>query len=462
MEPGKPVFWYQGLFLQPQHFQQFDLYIQSLVFPLQTYLQSNFWGICRMQVHQAAFKNLTFEIVEGEFIFPDGTWTIFPGNSVIQPRSLKTEELEAGIPFKVYLGLRRWSRISENVSILDNIDNLHSVGTRFISRAEPEEVKDVHQGGPSGHVKFINYVLKIFLENELDKMNDYLMFPIAQLEYDGEQIKVSRNFVPPSVSISSSEVLQQILQNICEQITSSCRKLEEYKTPKEIQTSEIETSYIIYLLALRSLNRYVPLLHHVTAVNNIHPWHVYGLLRQIIGELSTFTNRIDALGRLIDGTQLLPDYNHENLSSCFVEAQTLIGELLSAISIGPEKIVHLEREGDYFKAQIPEEVFENRNVFYLVVRTAESQSKVLEVMQHVAKVSSIDFMEILITRSLSGIPLEYSLIPPPGLPTRPNSFYFKLDQTHQQWLEIQKNQSICLYWIKAPKDTQAELIVLRK
>ena len=33
-EPRKPVFWYQGLFLQPQHFQQADLYNQSTLAPL--------------------------------------------------------------------------------------------------------------------------------------------------------------------------------------------------------------------------------------------------------------------------------------------------------------------------------------------------------------------------------------------------------------------------------------------
>jgi len=462
MEPFKPVFWYQGLFLQPQHFQQLDLYFQSLLFPLQKYQQPYFWGVCRIQFHQASLKIHTFDLSEGEFIFPDGTWTIFPGNTVIKPRTLRVEELKTGLPFKVYLGLRKWDHVNENVSLMERSDDLHAVGTRFVSQSEPEEIKDLHQGGPPAHVKLMNYVLKIFFENEIEELGHYHLMPVAQFEYDGEEINISRNFVPPTITISSSEVLQHIIQNVREQITSRCRKLEEYKSPKEIQSSEFESSYIVYLLALRSLNRYVPTLYHLTDLADIHPWYVYGLLRQIIGELSTFTDRIDSLGRLMDGSELLPEYNHENLGSCFLEAQSLIGELLGAITIGPESIIRLGREGDYFKAQIPEEVFENRNVFYLVVRTAESQSKVLEVMQHVAKVSSIDFMQTIIARSLSGISLEYSLVPPPGLPIRPNSFYFKLEQTHQQWVEIQKSQSICLYWNKAPKDTQAEIVVLRK
>ena len=462
MEPVKPVFWYQGLFLQPQHFQQNDIYIQSLLSPLRKYQQPYFWGVCRLEIQEKTLKNLTFELTQGEFIFQDGTWLVLPGNAVIQPRILSKEKLEVGRPFKVYLGLSKLNHTKGNVSVISQPDKLGKIGTRFVSEIDPAEVKDLHQGGQSAPVKLMNYALKIFWENEIENLGDYYLLPVAELEYNEDEITVSRNFVPPLVTVSASETIKQIIQNIREQVTSRCRKLEEYKSPREMQTSEFESTYIVYMLALRSLNRYVSQLYHLTEIPDVHPWQLYGLLRQIIGELSTFTDRIDSLGRLMDGTELLPEYNHENLKTCFEEAQTLIGELLSEIIIGPESIIHLSRKGGYFKASIPLETFKERNVFYLVLRTAEKQDKVLDVMQNIAKVSSVEYMPTLIGRALPGISLEYSLIPPPGLPTRPNSFYFKLDHSHPQWIEIQKSQSICLYWSKAPKDTKAEIIVLRK
>ena len=462
MEPVKPVFWYQGLFLQPQHFQQYDVYFQSLLKPLFTHLQPYFWGVYTYNIQEASLANQTFVISRGEFLFQDGTWISIPGNTVAQSRNINKEELEAGKPFKVYLGLRKWDHHKENVSILENHDDLSIVGTRFISGIDPENVKDIHQGGKSAHVKLLQYVLKVFWENETDNLPDYHLIPVAELVYDEDEIILSRDFIPPVISVASSDALQQILHNIREQITSRCRKLEEYKSPREMQTSEIDTTYIIYLMALRSLNRYVPLLHHMTETPDIHPWTVYGLIRQIIGELSTFTNRIDSLGKLIDGTSLLSDYDHENLRRCYDEAQTLVGELLSAIVIGPENIIRLIRDGYYFKAQIPQETFEKNTVFYLGLRTAENQSKVLESMKNIAKVSSSDYMMTLVGRALPGISLEYSLVSPPGLPTRPNSYYFKINQSDPQWVEIQKSQDICLYWQHAPKDTQADIIVLRK
>ena len=462
MEPFKPVFWYQGLFLQPQHFQQSDLYFQSLLSPLIKYQQPHFWGICRMRLQESALKNLTVSIDEGEFIFQDGTWASCPGNAIIQSRSLNQDTLEAGRPFKVYLGLHKMDTRSANVSLIEKSGDLTSTGTRFISRTEPEVVNDIYQTGQSEHIKLLNYALKIFWESENEKLGDYHLLPVAELVYDEDEVKLTRSFIPPTVCVSGSEILKQYIQNIREHVTSRCHKLEEFKSPRDIQTSELDPGYILYMLALRSLNRYVPLFYHLTETPDIHPWHVFGLLRQIIGELSTFTDRVDAMGKLMDGTELLPEYDHENLFNCFNEAQTLISELLSGIIIGPESIIRLERDGGYFKSDIPVDLFEGRYTFYLALVTAENQNKVLDVMKNIAKVSSIEHMQILVGRALPGLPIEYSLIAPPGLPTRPNSYFFKIDQTHPQWVEIKKSQSICLFWDQAPKDTKAEIIVLRR
>ncbi|MBN1290595.1 MAG: type VI secretion system baseplate subunit TssK [Candidatus Latescibacteria bacterium] len=462
MEPVKPVFWYQGLFLQPQHFQQFDLYLQSLFSPIINHQQPYFWGVCGIVIQGTALKNHTLSIDKGEFIFQDGTWTVFPGNSIIQSRSLNLDSLEAGRPFKVYLGLHKLDYQNENVSVIGESGDSSLKGTRFVTHAEPEIVNDLYQNGRAEHIKLLNYDLKIFWESEKAELGDYYLIPVAELVYDEGQLTLSRNFIPPMVCVSGSEILKQHIHNIREHITSRCHKLEEFKSPREIQTSELDPGYILYILALRSLNRYVPYFHHLTEIPDIHPWYVYGLLRQIIGELSTFTDRVDALGKLMDGTQLLPEYDHEHLFNCFDEAQTLISELLSGIIIGPESIIRLERENGYFKSDIPVDLFEGRYIFYLELITAENQNKVLEAMKNIAKISSIENMKILVGRALPGIPLEYSLIAPPGLPTRPNSYFFKIDQTHSQWVEIQKSQNICLFWDQAPKDTKAEIIVLRK
>lgn len=457
----KPLFWHQGLFLQPQHLQYLDLYFQSLLSPVLEYQHPYFWGAVGMEINKTTLGNRTFELLKGKFLFQDGTGVVFPGNCVIKPRSFDEAWVEAEKPFTVFLGLRKFSQEAQNVTVLPQLDDVSGVTSRFVTTENPEEMVDMHRSGPPAQVKRMHYVLKIFWENELEELNNYHLMPLAQLERDGEEIKFSDKFIPPAISMSGSDELIKIIKDIRDQVTSRCRQLEEYKSPREIQSTDFESGYMIYLLALRSLNRFVPVLFHLTETPNIHPWVYYGIIRQLIGELSTFSEDIGATGELFDGTKVLPQYDHQNLGACFSAVRDLVSNMLNRIIIGPEHIIRLKRDGDYFAGEIPANAFDSRNVFYLVVRTDVEPDKVPETIQAIAKLSSSEHIGTLISRALHGINLEQSPVPPPGLPRRPNSFYFKIDHYSSQWAEVQRSQNISLYWDTAPEDVVAQIVVLR-
>lgn len=461
-EPRRPIFWYQGLFLQPQHFQQIGLYIQSLFTPLLNYSQPYFWGACQLQLNAAAISNHAFEIEQGEFIFPDGSWVKYPGNAVLQSYPLDSAKPDQNGSFTVYVGLRKMNPAGENISVIGQNEDLTRIGTRFVTDVSPDEVPDLFKEGPLAEIRYMTFVLKIFLEHEIAALGDYQLMPVARLEFDGKNYKLARNFVPPTVLLGTSTVLLPILRNIQEQVAARCRLLEEYKCPRGSQSIEPEGSSVFSLLALRSLNRYLPLLNHVVETPTVHPWQAYGLLRQIIGELSSFTDRINALGRLTDGTALLPAYDHENLWYCFDQARTLIGELLEALVIGPEDIIDLVRAGESFSAHLPLKVLDSQNIFYLLVRASGDAAQIRHQLQFLAKVGSSEQVPHLVNRALPGIPMEFHAVPPPGLPKRANSFCYRLDRRNALWQDIQRSQNFCLYWDAAPEDAAAELVILHK
>jgi len=284
MDTQRPLFWHQGLFLQPQHFQLLDLSFQSLLIPFNQFLQPYFWGVGEWEVQRGALANRTFNILKGEFLFPDGTYAAWPGNALIEARSFQEAWMEGGKPFTVYVGLKKFNYNGENVTILPKLENVAEVTTRFVTIADPEEVKDLHAGGPEGKVKRLYYVLKIFWETELAQLGDYILIPFAQLERVGAEIKLAEKFIPPALSLTSSETLQNMVREIRDQLAGRGHQLEEYKRERGIHTAEFGTRDMGYLLALRSLNRYIPMLVHFTEVPQVHPWLVYGILRQIVGE----------------------------------------------------------------------------------------------------------------------------------------------------------------------------------
>lgn len=456
----RPLFWHQGLFLQPQHFQLLDLSFRSLLIPFHSFIEPYFWGLGEIEIQKAALGRKVFNLLKGNFLFPDGTHTVFPGNAFIEARPFEEAWIEGGKPLSVFIGLKKWNEAGENVTILEKLEKVTGITSRFVTTPDPEEIMDLHSGGSQGQVKRLYYVLKIFWETEKDQLGDYILIPIAKLERMGEEIVLSEHFVPPCLTISSSEPLIKLVKEVRDQIAARGRQLEEYKTQRGIQTAEFGARDMVYLLALRSLNRYVPILFHFTEVQQIHPWAAYGALRQLIGELSSFSERVNVMGELADGTAVLPNYDHLKLWECFSAAQSLISQLLDEITAGPEYIIRLIFDGTYFAAELKPAIFEGHNRYYLVLKTEEDPKFVLQSLETIVKLSSREHLPILIARALPGIGLEHLPVPPQELPRRAHSIYLAVDHHDDQWAMVNRGHNIALYWDSSPEDLEAELMVV--
>lgn len=456
----RPFFWHQGLFLQPQHFQLQDRYIQSLTKPLQTYIQPHFWGVGNLQIQDAALGNLSLQVLKGQFQFPDGSFVSLPDNGLIDPRSFSEDWIEGGKPFGILLGLRKWNPSGENVTVLSSLDTVSDVSTRFVTTTEPEEAQDLYQGGASAQIKRLYYVLKIFWESEEEQLGDYELIPLAQLLRQGEQIVRSERFYPPCLSIDATRPLMKLVTEIRDQLASRAHLLEAYKRERGIHTAEFGAQDTIFLLALRSLNRYVPLLFQITEARDVHPWTVYGLLRQIIGELSSFSETVNVLGEYEDGTVNVPPYNHRKLHTCFLSAQNILLRLLDEITAGPEYMLELIYDGTYYSGELSMSMFDAHNRFYLVLATEHDPGRVLQSFTGLAKIGSRESLPLLIARALPGVKVKPLETPPQELPRRPGSLYFQIDHHGELWQQVQNSNQLAIFWDEAPDDIKAELMVV--
>ena len=457
---AKPLFWHQGLFLQPHHFQLNDRYTKSLMDPWYAFMAPHFWGVGKFGLHESALANHVFDVKAGEFMFPDNAHVIIGENAVVQPRSFERDWADGGRSFGVYLGLKKFDESGENVSVLKDFNDLSQVSSRFISLTAPEQMADLHGNGPMADVKQMQFLIKIFWETEIDHQGEYQLIPIARLKRNLEDILVCQDFIFPCLAISGSEVLSGIVREVKDQLFSKTRQLEAVKRSKGVHTAEFGSRDMVYMLALRSLNRYVPLLTHLTATAQSHPWTIYGVLRQIVGELSSFSADISATGELEDGTALLAEYDHQKLWDCFTGAQHLITRLLDEITSGPEYMIPLHFDGTYFVADLLPKIFEGKNRFYLVLESEENKDAIVESMRHIAKFSARESLPILIAQSLPGVKLEPLDIIPQELPRKSGSVYFQIDHHGKQWEPVTARNNMALYWDTAPGDLKVELMVV--
>ena len=461
MDNNKPVFWHQGLFLQPQHFQMAERYQQSLLYPYQAFQQPHFWGVCSLEMQSASLNHRACEVEQCDLIFPDGTFVSVPDNGVVTPRSFDTEWVDPDKPFTIYLAIHKFNKFGDNVTIVSEISDLNDINTRFVSTANPEDIKDMYVEGPEAQIKFLRHVVKIVFDNEKDDMNDYELIPIAQVIRDGDAIMYNRHFVPPTVTLNAVPELARLVKDVRDEIMGRALQLSSYKAPVHAKKG-FDANLLRYKMALQSLSRFVPRLFHLSECGDVHPWLVYGVLRELVAEVSTFTDRVTVLGETADGERLLPAYSHTDIGNCFSSASSLITQLLNEITIGPQYLVEMSRDEVAFSADVPNEFFTEHVDFYLIVNTMESFEDAQQSLLTAAKLSSRDTVEVLVERSLPGVGMIYMPAPPPGLPRRPNSYYLRLDVHDDQWSSVARQQNVSLLWEEAPEDTKIELVVVRK
>lgn len=461
MDSRQSVYWHQGLFLQPQHFQHLEQNQRVSREPFVRMINPYPWGIEHLSIADSAIGNRVFEVRRLKALLPDQTYLEYPGNTIIASRSFDKLWDDPDQPLMVYLAIRRLTSAAPNVTVIDALPQASGVQTRYASLSNPKSERDLYGDGSEALVPTIVHVAKIVFENELKSLEDHEVMAIYQLVRDGEQIRTVTHFSPPLVAVDASDYLVHLVRDIRDDMLSRLRQLEEYKSPRGVNAEDLDANFLIMMQAVQVLNRHVPALTHFIEARGLHPWIVYGQLRQCVGELSTFSHRIDVFGRTSSDDDGLPAYDHERLGVCFAAARDLTARLLSEIAVGPEFHVTLQLENNYFTGDIPQEYFAGRNRFYLILQSEEARDIPAQDLLASSRLAAPSSMSDLIDYALPGIELFELPGPPQGLPRRGDSRYFRIEQVSEEWGLVQEQGAVSFYWADAPDSIRVIVVVTK-
>lgn len=467
MANTRPVYWYEGLFLRPQHFQQQDLYLQQLVKTFASYVQPYGWGVGRLSLLESVLPSQVLEVEQAQIIFSDGTVIRYPGNCSVERRNFDQAWDAKGNPIDVYLGVKRLSAGQNNV--LDEVmrnaagdDTRAHLDTRFKVSPDQDQVFDHYAVEQQANVGLLEYRVRVFFGKEVEQAPDYEVVRVAKIEKSGNDIRLSERYIPPCLSIKASPVLSRILRDTKEQLTTRARELTLYKREKGIESAEFGSRDMVYLLVLQSLGRAIPFIHQCLENEDRHAWDLYAFIRQLIGELSVFSAQVDMLGGDVEnpGDPGLPRYNHDDLYSCFGQASELLITLLDEVVSGPDYVANLVYDGTYYYADLSERIFKGNNRYFLCVTSEMPVSDVVRAMESIAKLSSREGLPILIARSLAGVPMVYTESPPGQLPRRSDRVYFELEKSGDAWSALRESMNAAVYFDAPFEGLQIELMVL--
>jgi len=136
----EPVIWTKGTFLNPQHLQRQDRFLEeTLQFDLQA-LEFRPWGFRHLRIDQAALSAGTLVVSEAAGIFPDGLLFDVPESDPAPPAKPLAEHFDPETQsVDVYLAIPSYRERGFNVAT-----SRREAETRY--RAEVEMIRDENTG----------------------------------------------------------------------------------------------------------------------------------------------------------------------------------------------------------------------------------------------------------------------------------------------------------------------------
>jgi len=464
MEPLSPMFWGPGMFLQPQHFQQQDRYHEARLRRYVHWLTPFGWGVKSLVINETALQHSRLEVEQCELITWEGTLIRFqgdtlPSNATIAPRSFEDVLDASGAPLGIYLGVKRLRGEEPNVRS-DVAQREYAAAGALARRFSLREVETPDLFAADGKpctVHYLMYDMQLVFEPELQvSTQEYELVKVAEVlrAAEGPGAVLSRRYIPPTLAIQASPVLTGLLKELRDLVTAKGRELTDYKHQRRVHTIEMGSRDTVYLLMMQMVNRYIPLLHHHLDVPETHPSVFYALLRQLIGELSTFSETVSVLGGP------LPAYRHDQLWECFDAAIRLAKDLLNELTKGPEYVVPLLFDGEYFAAELAKRFFEGSNHYYLAIKVDMPPAELERLLMETGKMCSREDMAALRQHALPGLTVHYQAIPPEELPRRAHYHYFELDHYGHLWQHIEQRQNLAVYCQLPPEKAEMQLLVV--
>ena len=462
MNVSRPVYWHEGLFLRPEHLQQQDLYYKNYTSDFIRFNNPYFWGVRSLKILQTALNNQVVEIERCEVVFQDGTHIIYPDNAMVSCRNVSGQWDESGKPMSIWLGIREIQAGKNNITQTDidetSTENSVMAAARYFVPEIPTVTYDLFSDDKQAEIFYLEHKLELFIGDEALEAVDYQLIKIAELCKAGSEIVISTQYIPPVLSIHSSKVLFKLLRDVKEQLMSKARELSLFKQDRDLESGKSNSVDPACFMALLVMNRYSQQIQHLLETQTVMPWQVYGMLRQLAGELSTFSTQYNLSGDVNDAS--LPAYEHENMMCCFRETTSVIHDLMKNIIAGPDYAAVLLFDGTYYCANIKDCDTRDNNSYYLRVSMHGETDEIIDCMHTRAKLSSREHLPLLLAHSLPGLVLEYDNSPPSNLPRSADSLYFRLQTCGDNWDAVKKGLNTAIYFDSPPENIKINLMVI--
>jgi type VI secretion system protein ImpJ len=428
MSAHNKVLWSEGLFLQPQHFQQQDRYFERYVESRCHALAPYSWGLIESEIDADLLTIGKFGLRRAAGVFPDGTPVRTPDDDPLPtPIDVGPQVRDQVVYFAVPLRRADLPDVDRSGGAADGLMR-HDV-RRW-------EARDASAGaGEPATLEVGALRTRLFLASE--RTEAYACIPLAHVVEcrADKHVVLDGSFMPTVLCTRASSRLAAFTTKL----VGLLHHRGEALGGRAAATARGAAAQIEDYLTLQIINRYEPLLTHFNESGAQHPEELYRLFVEMAGELATYTMPSKRPPSLML-------YQHDRLRESFEPVMAALEEELSVV-LEPNAIrIPIEpRSHGISVARVSDRALYSSAVFVLAAKADVPAEELRRRFPAQLKIGPVEKIRDLVMLALAGVPVNAVPVAPRQIPFHAGFAYFEMDQSHELWSQLQTSGGIALH-----------------
>jgi type VI secretion system protein ImpJ len=289
---------------------------------------------------------------------------------------------------------------------------------------------------------------------DLDDLSDQIVLPIARIieVRQDKEIILDRAFIPACTDARAAPPLVGFLQEL-EGLLSHRAEALAGRLNQNGGTKGV--AEIADFLLLISVNRTLPAVRHLLAIENAHPQAIFQFLVGLAGELATFMTPEKQVPQF-------PAYRHDDLTNVFQPVFRELRRYLSAVLEQNAVSIPIEpRKYGVSVAMITDKRLLSGATFVLAAKASVPLESVRRHFPTQAKLGPVEEIRQLVNSALPGIGLRPLPVAPRQIPYHAGVVYFELDNDSPYWKQLTTSGGLAVHVSGDFPDLTMELWAIR-
>jgi type VI secretion system protein ImpJ len=427
MSANSRVIWSEGLFLQPQHFQQQERYVERFVETRCRSLVPHAWGFTEIEFERdlLAIGKAALRRISG--VFPDGTPFQLPDDDPLPApidigTDVRNQILYLAVPLR---------RPGESEAVRDGAtDDLARHAVRQVPAADST-------AADSDPAMLEVGALRTRLLLAKDVTEAYACVPLAHvIECRADrQVVLDDQFIPTVLTVRAANRLASFTS----ELLGLLHQRGEALAGRVAATGRGGAAEFADFLMLQAINRYEPLLAHHADGGDLHPESLFRICVSAAGEFATFTTTSKRPPKVAA-------YRHDRLRESFDPVILSLRESLSKVLTQTAIAIPIEpKKFGISVAIVTDRSLYGSAVFVLAARADIPSEELRRRFPAQLKIGPVERITDLVRLQLPGVPVVPLPVAPRQIPFHAGYAYFELDQTDKLWEQLKTSGGVAMH-----------------